>query len=75
MPVKAGVPSYRIIQRQPATYLDSSGTPVSGYRVRFEVPKVNEIHEINVPTLEADVLDGAIKALVAQIEATLDLGS
>jgi len=74
MPAKTGIPAYRIIQRQPATYLDSSATPVAGYRVRFEVPKVAEIHEINVASLEAEPLDTAIRKLVAEIEATLELG-
>ncbi len=65
---------YEILQRQPLVYLDQGGQPVNGYRVRFRVEAVNEIHEVQSPTLDTDELDRAIRRVIEQIRKSAELG-
>lgn len=66
---------YTILQRQPLVFLDAGGGVVNGYRVRFMVEAVNEIHEIQSATLDADELDRAIRRVIEQIQRSAALGA
>jgi len=69
------LPRFVIVLRQPTTYLDKGGEAISGYRIRFDVPAFDEIHEVQVASLDPKIVKAAINEVVDQIEATNKLGS
>lgn len=66
--------TFRIVNAQNTLYIDNGGRPVNGYQIRVELNGFNETHEINVPSLEPEVVRQAVERLLAQREALANLG-
>ena len=65
---------YVIEKTTPTVYLDAGGRPVRGFLVTVEFPDYREIHEIQVPTLNPDVVRDAIETLLADRDELATLG-
>jgi hypothetical protein len=56
---------YKVERVQPTVYLDSGGRPTRGYMIRVSLTKWNEIHDLEMPTLDPDKVREEIEALIA----------
>jgi len=65
---------YTIELQQPRTYIDQ-GVPVSGYLVQARLHDFNEIVQVNVPQLDAALIDAKIQELIEQRKKLAQLGS
>jgi len=65
---------YKIEYVQPDVFLDAGGRPVRGYMVRVSLTKYGEIHDLQVPSLDADKVKAAIEELLAKRDALAALG-
>lgn len=65
---------YTITDTRPSTYLDNAGSPINGYQVSFTITEFDEGHFINVPKVDAKLIDARIKAFIADRQALAKLG-
>jgi hypothetical protein len=65
---------FDIVSQKSLPYLDPGGELVRGYEVRALVKKWNEIFTLNVPRLDATLIDGEIRKLIAEREKLDKLG-
>ena len=56
---------YKVERVQPTVYLNGGGKPVRGFLVRVSLARWNEIHELEMPTLDPDKVREEIEALIA----------
>lgn len=66
---------FAIENTQNTLYLDKGGQPVNGYRIRVRLLQWDELHDINVPSMDPQVVAEAIQKLIAQRQALADLGA
>lgn len=66
---------FQILSTSNTLYLDRGGQPVNGYRLRVQLTEFDEIHDVNVPNLNPEVVRQVIDVLVAQRKALRDLGA
>ena len=66
---------YAITKTQPTVYLDAGGRPVRGFLVSFAIPEYDELHEIQLPTLDPSVVGEAIEKFIASRDAIAELGA
>jgi len=66
--------NYKVENVQPDVFLDAGGKPVRGYTVRVSLLAFGEIHDVQVATLNPDVVEKAIEELLANREALAALG-
>jgi len=64
---------YIILSTQPLTYVDAGGALVNGYRVVFRMVEFNEIHHIQVPSLDPQIVKREITTLITQRKALSSL--
>jgi hypothetical protein len=57
---------YVVTATQPYTYLNPQGQVVNGYRVFFTITKFGENHQVDVPTLDKEVVKRAVEVVVKQ---------
>jgi hypothetical protein len=60
--------AFQITGTQPWDYLNERNQLVHGFRVFYFIPKFNENHEINVPSLDKVTVKAAIDKVVKQRE-------
>ena len=65
--------NYYIESTQSTIYLDKAGRAVNGYLVYVYLKDYDEVHEMRVKSLSADVVVEAAEALVEQRDAIAEL--
>ncbi len=66
---------YQITQTIPTTYVNKSGQVVNGYTVHLNLIKWDEMHTIQVATLDPKTVDAAARDLYTKREQLDTLGS
>jgi len=66
---------FKIERTQPTVYLDKAGRPVRGFVVYVLLTEFDELHELNVPSLLAEVVQAAADQLVEYRDALASLGA
>lgn len=66
---------FQIENTQNTLYLDKGGQPVNGYRIRVRLLQWDELHDINVPSLDPPIVAAAVQKLIEQRTALDNLGS
>jgi hypothetical protein len=61
--------TYKITGTQPYVYLDQNGKVIHGYKVNFNIIKFEEIHSIEVPTLDPAGVKTKIDKIVSDRNA------
>lgn len=69
------MPTYRVERTQPTVYLDKAGRPVQGFVVYVLLTKFDELHELHVPSLDANTVKEAVELLYEQRDALAELGA
>lgn len=64
---------YTIEAQQPQTYIDQ-GVPVTGFLIQARLHEFNELVQINVPSLEPELIDARIQELLDQRRKLAELG-
>jgi len=67
--------TYKIERTQSSVYLDKAGRPVKGFAVYVFLVEFDELHELNVPNLSADVVQAAVNELLERRSALAELGA
>jgi len=67
--------TYRIERTQPTVYLDKGGRPVQGFTVYVMLTDFDEVHEVNVPSLNPTVVGAAVEELLTYRTALSQLGA
>jgi len=68
------MPDYSITQTVPTVYLDKRGIAVNGYLVYVYLPAFDEVHSLQVPSLDANIVKAAADKLLSDRKALADLG-
>jgi len=66
--------TYRVERTQPTVYLDKGGRPVQGFTVYVLLTGFDEVHEVNVASLNPDVVGAAVEELLTYRVALSQLG-
>jgi hypothetical protein len=56
---------FKILSTQSRSYIDQGGSVVNGYRVQYRIIAFDEVHYVDVPSLNPNVVKGAIEAVIA----------
>jgi hypothetical protein len=59
----AGSP-FKILSTQTRTYIDEGGSVVNGYRVTYRILEFQEVHYIDVPSLNKATVAAAIQNVI-----------
>ena len=65
---------YTVINTVPSTFINALGKVVTGYVVTVNLIKWNEMHQLQVPTLDNAVVSKAVEELYQQREGLDKLG-
>ena len=65
---------YVIERTQPTIFLNRAGRAVPGFLVYVMLVEFNELHEVNVETLDPEVVAGEVGTLMAHRRALAELG-
>jgi hypothetical protein len=68
-------PKFTVISARPTVYTDQGGSPIQGFAVRFSLDDFNEIHTLNVASLDPKIVKPAILIIANQRAALADLGA
>lgn len=66
---------YTVTHTQNAMYLDEGNNPVPGYLVRFIIHEFGEGFDLNVPTLDPEVIDKRVQEIVENRRKLAALGA
>ena len=67
--------TYKVERTQPTVYLDKGGRPVQGFVVYVFLADFDEVHEVNVPSLNPTVVGAAVEELLTYRTALSQLGA
>ncbi len=65
---------YEVLGTQNTVYVDKSGQAVNGYAVRVLLVLFDEVHVVNVPSLDKATVKAALDKELADREALSELG-
>ena len=57
---------WKIVTTQPYSYQDATKRLIEGFKVGFRIASVDEVHTVNVPSLDPTIVGKAITDLVTQ---------
>jgi len=57
---------WKVISTQPYSFQDATKRLIEGFKVGFQITSVNEVHTVNVASLDPATVGKAISELVAQ---------
>jgi len=66
---------YTVTHSQNAMYLDEGNNPIPGYLVRFILHEFGEGFDINVPTMDTDVIQKRIEEILENRRKLAALGA
>jgi len=66
---------YSITQTVPNVYLDKRGIAVQGYTVYFLLTAYDEIHQVNVPSLDPKIVAAEVSKVKTNRDALAKLGT
>lgn len=66
---------YTVTHSQNAMYLDEGNNPIPGYLVRFILHEFGEGFDINVPTMDAEVIQKRIEEILENRRKLAALGA
>lgn len=64
---------YTVENQQPQTYVEE-GVPINGFLVQVRLHEFNEILQLNVPRLEADLIAARVQEMLEQRRRLAELG-
>lgn len=66
---------YTVTRTQNAMYLDEGNNPIPGYQVRFIMHEFGEGFDINVPSLDPEVIDKRVMEIIENRRKLATLGA
>ncbi len=65
---------YSVSRVTPETYLDNSQKVVQGFRVTITLIEFDEVHELQVPSIDEKIVTAAAEKLLTQRQKLAQLG-